>query len=48
MDLDDDNDGVTDIQEFSLRMNPLNPDTDGDGLNDGKETEGGGREDCWL
>ncbi|MDH5711610.1 MAG: dockerin type I repeat-containing protein [Gammaproteobacteria bacterium] len=34
-DLDDDNDGLSDIVEASLGTNPLLADTDGDGLNDG-------------
>ena len=34
-DLDDDDDGVTDIQEELDGTNPFNPDTDGDGMCDG-------------
>jgi len=34
-DLDDDDDGVTDIQEELDGTNPVNPDTDGDGMCDG-------------
>ena len=33
-DIDDDNDLVTDIDELANGTDPLNPDTDGDGLND--------------
>lgn len=33
-DADDDNDGLTDVQEAQIGTNPLNPDTDGDGFND--------------
>ncbi len=33
-DLDDDNDGVTDLAELARGTDPLNPDTDGDGIND--------------
>ena len=33
-DTDDDNDGLTDEKEAILRTNPLNPDTDGDGIKD--------------
>ncbi|MCP4994829.1 MAG: RHS repeat protein, partial [Gammaproteobacteria bacterium] len=36
-DPDDDNDGLTDIEELSLGTDPLNPDTDGDGDSDGDE-----------
>lgn len=36
-DLDDDGDGLTNDQEKLLGTDPLNPDTDGDGLNDGEE-----------
>ncbi|MBA4388962.1 MAG: hypothetical protein C0404_13355 [Verrucomicrobia bacterium] len=35
---DPDGDGLTNIQEFSLRTNPDAADTDSDGLNDGVET----------
>ncbi len=34
---DNDNDGLTDAQEAELGTNPNNPDTDGDGANDGTE-----------
>jgi hypothetical protein len=34
---DDDNDGLTDAQEAVLGTNPLNPDTDADGLLDGAD-----------
>ena len=34
---DDDSDGLTNGQERRLGTNPLNPDTDGDGLSDGDE-----------
>ena len=34
---DPDRDGLTNLQEFTLGTNPNNPDTDGDGLNDGDE-----------
>ena len=34
---DPDHDGLTNLQEFQLGTNPNNPDTDGDGLNDGDE-----------
>lgn len=37
-DLDDDNDGVVDDQEIILGTNPLNPDTDGDKVNDSVDT----------
>ena len=36
-DLDDDNDGLTDQEETEAGTNPLNPDSDGDGLTDGAE-----------
>jgi uncharacterized repeat protein (TIGR01451 family) len=36
-DTDDDNDGLTDDQERALGTNPLNPDTDGDGILDGAD-----------
>ncbi len=35
--LDKDNDGLTNIQEYWLGLNPNNQDTDGDGLSDGAE-----------
>ncbi len=34
---DPDRDGLTNLQEFQLGTDPNNPDTDGDGLNDGDE-----------
>ena len=34
-DLDDDNDGVSDLEEEANGTNPVNPDTDGDGMCDG-------------
>jgi len=34
-DLDDDNDGISDINELSNGTNPINPDTDSDGVCDG-------------
>jgi hypothetical protein len=34
-DPDDDNDGLTDVQEAAAGANPLNPDTDGDLISDG-------------
>ena len=37
IDTDDDNDGIPDVDEASLGTNPFNGDTDGDGLQDGKE-----------
>ncbi len=36
-DADDDNDGSPDTSEFTMGTNPLNPDTDGDGINDGSD-----------
>ena len=39
---DPDMDGLTTTQEEMLGTDPLNPDTDGDGLNDGKEVNGTG------
>jgi hypothetical protein len=39
-DPDDDNDGLTDVEEGSLGTNPLLADTDGDGYNDGAEVNG--------
>jgi hypothetical protein len=36
-DEDDDNDGLTDTEEIALGTNPLDPDTDADGLSDGVE-----------
>ncbi len=37
--IDSDNDGLTDEQEFKLGTDPQNPDTDGDGLNDFEEVQ---------
>lgn len=34
---DPDGDGLTNLDEFSVNTNPLNPDTDGDGFDDGRE-----------
>ncbi len=36
-DTDDDGDGLSDIEEKKLGTDPLNPDTDGDGMPDGKD-----------
>jgi hypothetical protein len=36
-DQDPDRDGLTNLQEFQLGTNPINPDTDSDGLSDGDE-----------
>jgi hypothetical protein len=36
-DLDDDNDGLTDLEEITLETNPLDPDSDGDGASDGED-----------
>lgn len=36
-DLDDDNDGLSDIDELARGTDPLNPDTDGDGMGDAKD-----------
>ena len=41
-DADDDNDGLTDIEEIALGTDPRNPDTDGDWLNDGYEIKASG------
>lgn len=38
---DPDKDGLTNLQEYQNRTNPLNPDTDGGGLNDGDEVKRG-------
>ena len=37
---DSDNDGLTDAEEQALGTDPFNPDTDGDGVNDGAEVGG--------
>jgi hypothetical protein len=37
-DADDDNDGLSDTDEASIGTDPLNPDTDGDGITDYNET----------
>ena len=37
---DRDNDGLTNDEEATVGTDPLNPDTDGDGLNDGEEETG--------
>ncbi len=37
IDPDDDNDGLTTIDEIAIGTNPLKADSDGDGLNDGEE-----------
>ena len=37
VDTDDDNDGIPDTEEQGIGTNPLNPDTDGDGVQDGTE-----------
>ena len=37
VDTDDDNDGILDVDEAAFGTNPFNGDTDGDGLQDGKE-----------
>ena len=39
--LDNDNDGLTNAQELALGTDPLNPDTDGDGMPDGWEVKYG-------
>ncbi len=36
-DLDDDNDGLSDIDELARGTDPLNPDTDGDGIGDARD-----------
>ncbi|MCI5825380.1 MAG: YPDG domain-containing protein [Arcanobacterium sp.] len=38
--LDDDGDGLTNDQEKKIGTDPKNPDTDGDGINDGDEVNG--------
>ncbi len=40
-DFDDDNDGLTDEEEATLGTDPVNPDTDGDSLDDGFEVAEG-------
>ncbi len=40
-DEDDDNDGLSDVDEAARGTDPRNPDTDGDGLNDGMEVAKG-------
>jgi hypothetical protein len=42
-DQDPDGDGLTSLEEYSLKecLDPLNPDTDGDGFDDGKEISSG-------
>lgn len=37
VDIDDDGDGLTDTEEKKQKTDPLNPDTDGDGIADGKD-----------
>ena len=37
IDPDDDNDGLTTLDEIALKTNPLKKDTDGDGIEDGEE-----------
>ncbi len=37
IDTDDDGDGLSDVEEKRLGTDPLNPDTDGDGIPDGKD-----------
>ena len=37
IDPDDDNDGLTTLDELALKTNPLKKDTDGDGIEDGEE-----------
>jgi len=39
--LDNDNDGLTNLREYQLGTNPSNADTDGDGVNDGTEVNNG-------
>ena len=36
-DIDSDNDGKSNLEELNYRLDPFNPDTDGDGLTDGEE-----------
>lgn len=40
---DPDHDGLTNLQEFMAGTDPHNPDTDGDGINDGDEVNATGR-----
>ena len=40
-DLDDDNDGLSDLEEAQWKTNPLLADTDGDGMSDGAEVTAG-------
>jgi uncharacterized repeat protein (TIGR01451 family) len=40
-DTDDDNDGLSDVDEAARGTNPLNPDSDGDGMTDGWEVASG-------
>jgi hypothetical protein len=40
-DVDSDGDGLSNIEEGELGTDPNNPDTDGDGINDGNEVHGG-------
>ena len=42
---DDDNDGLTLVQEYEYHTDPTNPDTDGDGYDDGTEVANGYRPD---
>ena len=35
--IDNDNDGLTNLQEYEYLTDPNNPDTDGGGVNDGDE-----------
>ena len=39
--LDGDSDGLTSLQEYLIGLNPNNPDTDGDGVDDGAEVQAG-------
>ncbi len=41
IDTDDDDDGVSDIQEGQIGTNPLDPDSDDDGVDDGQELSDG-------
>ena len=40
-DLDPDNDGLNNLQEFKYKTHPLDADTDKDGVSDGKEISSG-------